>query len=139
VSTAQSGSIQTIRPGTVLLVDDDPIVLQLESLIFRQANFHVLEADGPKEALRLAASNATIDLLVTDFAMPGMNGLELTREVRKLHPNVPVLVVSGSIEACCGPDDYPERFALLPKPFYCDDLLKQAAALLKPASRPALA
>jgi len=123
----------------VLLVDDDPVVLQLESLIFRQADFHLLEADGPTEALRLAAANATIDLLVTDFAMPRMNGLELTRQIRKLHPNIPVLVVSGSIEACCRPDDYPDRFALLPKPFNCEDLLKQAATLLNASSRPALA
>lgn len=139
MSSNQSGPNQRIRPGTVLLVDDDPIVLQLESLIFRQADFHVLEADGPTEALRLATTHATIDLLVTDFAMPEINGLELTRRIRKLHPNIPVLVVSGSIEACCRPDDYPDRFALLPKPFNCEDLLKQAAALLNAASRPALA
>lgn len=139
MSSNQSDPIQKSRPSTVLLVDDDPIVLQLESLIFRQAEFKVLEAQGPSEALQLAAANTPIDLLVTDFAMPGMNGLELTQQIRKLHPNIPVLVVSGSIEACCRPDDYPERFALLPKPFNCEDLLKQAAGLLNPASRPALA
>ena len=61
----------------------------------------MLAAENAAEALRLAREAAAIHLLITDLAMPEVDGLELTRRFRAVHPETPVLMVSGSLP-CCG-------------------------------------
>ena len=67
--------------ATILAVDDEAHILQVLSLKLRNAGFHVLTASDAEEALELAATNS-VDLLITDYHMPGMSGLELSA---KLH------------------------------------------------------
>ena len=66
---------------TILAVDDEAHILHVVSLKLTNAGFNVLTANDAEEALELAAANA-IDLLITDFQMPGASGLDLAR---KLH------------------------------------------------------
>src|ERR1017187_2824032 len=82
---------------TLLVVDDDPMVRQIETEFLRLQGYTVLEAGSAAEALRVAASTATIHLLITDLAMPKADVLDLTRRFRAAHPETPVLLVSGSL------------------------------------------
>jgi two-component system cell cycle sensor histidine kinase/response regulator CckA len=112
-------------------VDDEPMVRDLEAHVLRQEGYRVLEAKSAAEALRLAGENASIDLLVTDLLMSEVDGLELTRRFRALHPRTPVLVVSGSLpllHARSEPDL--DRFDFLAKPFQFDELLHKVRKLL---------
>jgi two-component system cell cycle sensor histidine kinase/response regulator CckA len=116
---------------TLLVVDDDPLVRQVETEILRLQGYTVLEAGSAAEALRLAASTATIHLLITDLAMPETDGLELTRRFRAAHPKTPVLLVSGSLPLLrvrSEPDL--EHFEFLAKPFQFDELLHKVRKLL---------
>jgi CheY-like chemotaxis protein len=115
---------------TLLVVDDDEVIRTLEVRVLSQLGYNVLQADGPLEAMRLVAATPTIDLLLTDFSMPGGDGLELTERFRAVHPQTPVLMVSGSLEAMKGRADYLDRFAMLAKPFTSEELGAQICALL---------
>src|ERR1051325_3879466 len=115
---------------TLLVVDDDDEVRKLEVWILSQLGHKVLEAQGPVEAMRLAAATPTIHLLLTDFSMPGANGLELAEQFRTLHPQAPVLMVSGSLGVIDGQADRLDRFAVLAKPFTSDDLVHKVRTLL---------
>ena len=66
-------------PKTLLVVDDDSMVRSLETHILRLQGYTVLEAENAAEALRVAVATKTIHLLVTDFWMPDIDGLELAR------------------------------------------------------------
>ena len=119
----------------VLVVDDEPMVRELEAHVLRQEGYTVLEAKSAAEALRLAGENASIDLLVTDLLMSEVDGLELTRRFRALHPRTPVLVVSGSLpllHARSEPDL--DRFDFLAKPFHLEELVHKVRALLDAAA-----
>jgi len=115
---------------TVLVVDDDEVVRMLEVRMLSQLGYNVLEAEGPLEAMWLAAATPTIHLLLTDFSMPEADGLELIERFRAVHPRRPVLMVSGSLEAINGRADYLERFAVLAKPFTSEELVGRVCALL---------
>ena len=103
----------------------------METQILRLQGYTVLEAESAAEALRVAASAVTIHLLITDLMMPEVDGLELTRQFRAVHPKTPVLMVSGSLpvlRARSVPDM--ERFAFLAKPFQFNELLHKVRTLL---------
>ena len=74
---------------TLLVVDDDADVRRLLAEILSSQGYQVLQAENPAEALRVARATARIHLLVTDFSMPGGNGLDLTRKFRTVHPETP--------------------------------------------------
>jgi DNA-binding NtrC family response regulator len=119
----------------LLVVDDDPMVRQVETEILRLQGYTVLEAGSAAEALRVAASTATIHLLITDLAMPEADSLELTRRFRAGHPETPVLMVSGSLPLLrvqSEPDL--DHFEFLAKPFQFDELLHKVRKLLGAAT-----
>ena len=120
---------------TLLVVDDDVMVRSVETQILRLQGYTVLEAESAAEALRVAASNVTIHLLITDLMMPEIDGIELTRRFREVHPKTPVLMVSGSLplmRAKSAPDF--DRFDFLAKPFQFNELLHKVRTLLDDAS-----
>ena len=115
---------------TLLVVDDDPMVRDMEAQVLRLQGYTVLEAQGAAEALRLAREAAAIHLLITDFSMPEVDGIELTRQFRLVHPKTPVLMVSGSFPSIQDRADGLGRFEFLAKPFQYDELLHKVRALL---------
>lgn len=119
---------------TLLVVDDDPMVRDLEAEILRLRGYKVLEAAGAAEALRLACEDEAIHLLITDFAMPEVDGLELTSRFRRVHPQTPVLMVSGSLPLIQHRADDLDRFELLGKPFQYHELLHKVRTLLNAAA-----
>jgi DNA-binding response OmpR family regulator len=115
---------------TLLVVDDDHEVREMEAVVLSQEGYNVLQAENAAEALRLAASTTAIHLLVTDYSMPEVDGLELARRFRAVHPKTPVLMVSGSLPLLRGGDEGLDRFEFLAKPFHLTELLRKVRTLL---------
>ena len=84
------------RDGTVvLLVDDDTAVREITAELLREASFHVVEAGSGGAGLEALDRTERVDLLLVDFAMPGMNGAEVAREAQLRRPGLPTLFVTG--------------------------------------------
>jgi len=115
---------------TLLVVDDDQVIRQAEVRILCQEGYTVLQAEGAVQALRLAREAAAIHLLITDFSMPEVDGLELTRQFRAVHPKTPVLMVSGSLRFLRDGTQDLDRFEFLAKPFQFNELLRKVRTLL---------
>ena len=81
---------------TILVVDDHPVVRDLFGSFLRGLGYSVLEAGGGSEAQELAAGPMRVDLLVTDFRMPQMNGVQLARWFHQNIPQTKILVVSST-------------------------------------------
>ncbi|MBL8272077.1 PAS domain-containing protein [Steroidobacter sp.] len=80
---------------TILLVDDEALVRMGTSTMLADAGYNVIEAATPGEAIATFHDGLKIDLLITDFAMPEMNGVELAEVLRAQHPALPVLMITG--------------------------------------------
>jgi CheY-like chemotaxis protein len=81
---------EVIHLETILLVDDEPTVLNLCQRILRVGGYNVIAAESGVDALRRMQNSAqTIDLALLDLMMPGMNGIELARHVQNGNPGVP--------------------------------------------------
>lgn len=119
---------------TLLVVDDEPVVLEAEAQILGDQGYTVLQAESAAKALRLAREAAAIHLLITDFSMPEVDGLELARRFRAVHPKAPVLVVSGSLQFLRGATQDLDRFEFLAKPFKFGELLHKVRTLLDAAA-----
>ncbi|MBI4132297.1 MAG: response regulator [Candidatus Sungbacteria bacterium] len=115
----------------ILVVDDTPEVLAAIEELVRSSGYETLTAiDGETARQRLAAEN-TIGLVITDYQMPGMNGIELIGHVRRNYPDVKALLVTG--------DNSPETNAralaagadaVFLKPVSWDDIGPKIAELL---------
>ncbi|MCB9480679.1 MAG: cache domain-containing protein [Desulfobacteraceae bacterium] len=81
---------------TVLLVEDEPMILEMTTTMLEMLGYKVLSASSPAEAILLAKDHiSTVDLLITDVVMPEMNGRDLAKEVSILYPNIRLLFMSG--------------------------------------------
>jgi DNA-binding NtrC family response regulator len=78
----------------VLVVDDEPLVRQALSEWLRRKHFHVLEADGGRQAMERIRLDEP-DVVISDMVMPGMDGLELLKGARTLRADIPFLMVTG--------------------------------------------
>lgn len=97
VSTVQLAPAELMQENAkcVLLVDDDKLVRASTAEMLSELGYAVVEASSAEDALRIAQSGVTFDIVVTDHLMTGMTGAELAREVYARWPDVPVLIVSG--------------------------------------------
>ena len=114
------------KPETILLVDDDPTVLQLCERILHSGGYGVLTAGNGKQALDLLQNGAaTIHLALLDVVMPGMNGVELGKHIQTLNSNIKIVLMSGygppEIGRVIG-DNNPYR--IIWKPFKTESLLQ---------------
>ena len=82
--------------GVILLVEDSQAVRAFLRLTLRDCGYSVLEAAGPEHALEIVGNPGTqIDLMITDIVMPGMSGIELSRRLKAIRPQLKVLYMSG--------------------------------------------
>jgi CheY-like chemotaxis protein len=82
--------------GTVLVVDDEPDLLEIAHAYLTQMGYSALRADNAASALNTVAQYTEIDLMLTDIIMPGgMNGVELAEKARRLRPDLKVIYTSG--------------------------------------------
>jgi signal transduction histidine kinase/CheY-like chemotaxis protein len=109
------------RRGHLLLVEDDREVSSLAREMFTSFGFSVIHVASAEAALGALANNREIDLVFSDVMMPGgVSGLQLAREIRKRHPQMPVVLTTGYAEAAAGVGD--GEFTVLLKPYTIEGL-----------------
>jgi len=123
----------------VLLVEDEPALLEVTRRILTRNGYQVITAGNGHEAIRAAMSRqGLIDLLLTDVIMPGMQGMEVARQVRALQRDVAVLYMSGYTEGLLSAQGVLEPgINLIEKPFNEKTLLRKVREILH-ARQPAL-
>jgi CheY-like chemotaxis protein len=114
--------------ATILLVDDDAAVREVTAAMLRELGYAVIEAGSGGAALDVLESRPQIDLMLVDFAMPGMNGAEVARHVGMKRPALPVLFVTGFADrtALAGVGEA----RIIGKPFVRDELGEKVRAAL---------
>jgi signal transduction histidine kinase len=106
--------------ASILLVDDDNAVREVTRAMLHELGYAVLEAGSGGAALDVLAREPKIDLMIVDFAMPGMNGAEVARQAQAKRPSLPILFVTGFSDrsGMAGVDET----HILAKPFVYDEL-----------------
>ncbi|MDR6128399.1 ATP-binding protein [Sphingomonas sp. SORGH_AS_0438] len=117
----------------ILLVDDEEIVRTATADMLRDIGYDVVEARSASQALAMLRGGAEVDLLVTDYLMPGMTGAALITECRTGGPALPALLITGY--AAAG-EDVPADVPRLAKPFRQVDLAARVDDLLTAAPTP---
>ena len=84
--------------GRILLIDDNKLGLAARKVVLEELGYRITTADGPYEGLRWF-SETKFDLIVTDFKMPRMNGVELIAKLRQQAPTIPIILLSGFADA----------------------------------------
>ena len=130
-SAPSSGSAESNSQHCILLVDDDHSVREVTVQMLEDLGFTVIAADSGDDALQLLTQGAEVDLLLADFAMPGMNGGELARAVRVRHPELPVVFVTGYAELC---ELGLEGYSIIQKPFREEQLANKLQLALSEGS-----
>src|SRR5580698_7614402 len=98
----QTGGGHNAEVSAILLIDDNAVQAATRQTILKRAGYYVIPVLNPVRALEQFQANEfplEIRLVITDHMMPGMNGSEFVRELRKTHTKLPVLVISGLEEA----------------------------------------
>ena len=112
--------------ATILVADDDPDILRVTAAILNRYDYEVLTANTGEVALKtFEEATQTIHLLISDLAMPGMNGTQLVHSLKRLSPSMASLVMSGSWEI---PSD--TLAASIGKPFHVPAFLSIVMDLL---------
>ncbi len=106
----------------ILLVDDEPLILGTGRVMLTHAGYPVTAVSSAAEAIA-AMQDSEFSLLITDYSMPGENGVSLIRQARVLKPGIPVILVSGLGHIDDIDDDLATRLIMLPKPYKKQDLL----------------
>ncbi len=134
VAAPRQASLQSNLLGkeTVLLVEDDPTILRMTTSILERLGYRALPASTPEEALRVAQSHTgSIQLLMTDVVMPGMNGRDLAERLLLLHPDAKLLFMSGyTSDVIANQGVLDESTYFLPKPFALKDLALKLRSIL---------
>jgi signal transduction histidine kinase len=112
----------------VLLVEDDPIVAASTGAMLEDLGHTIVEADSAQRALDLLRGGASIDLMITDHAMPGTTGTELAVQVRREWPALPVALISGYTDIA---NEAASGFPRLAKPYRQEQLAQLVAGLVQ--------
>jgi CheY-like chemotaxis protein len=139
-ATADSEQTLLCRPTTfgttaekVLVVEDDPSMLQLIRKTLEGAGYQVCSAKDGEQALNWIESAADpFNLVLSDVIMPRMSGFDLADQIRSRQPRVPILLTSGKMSAGFVPNRFVGRhYSLLPKPFPPETLLEAVRSALR--------
>jgi CheY-like chemotaxis protein len=117
------------RKLSILLVDDDPLVRINASYMLMDLGHSVREAQSAAHALQLLDSDALFDVVVTDYAMPGMSGLDLATRIRRSQPDLPIVLATGYAEV---PSHTRMSFPRLGKPYTQEELTRALEAAINP-------
>jgi len=137
---APETTMREVRPGTssarrglcILAVDDDSLVLVNTAALLEDLGHEVISAGSGREAMDALRHHPHLDLVITDYAMPQMNGLQLRDAVRAARPGLPVLVATGYAEI---PTDADPALRRIAKPFTQDELASALAEICPSAKR----
>jgi len=124
---AQSAAVH--EPATILVVDDDPDVREVAVSSLESLGYHMLAAENGPAALDLLAHSGTVDLLLVDMAMPGMNGVELIKRARERHGDLRAMLVTGYADV--GAFAPVEGDLVLQKPYRLERLAESVVGALR--------
>ena len=117
----------------IFVVDDEPMLLDLAQVILEPEGFKVRTFQDPARALAdYKAAKSPPALIITDYAMDGMNGLDLARECRRLHPKQKIILLSGTVDESVYAltEEKPDRF--VSKPYNVDRFIALVKKMLNP-------
>jgi PAS domain S-box-containing protein len=126
---------ETERPardsaGTVLIVEDEPAVLEVASDIFDSLGYDVVTATDANEAIKVLDGNLSIDVLFSDVIMPnGMNGVELSRKAREMRPDLKILLASGYPMSALPSEGLGAGVSFISKPYRWTELAEKLRGL----------
>jgi signal transduction histidine kinase/ActR/RegA family two-component response regulator len=129
-SLVAEGLGASAKGGSILLVDDDDGVRETTAAMLRDLGFKVIEAGSGGAALEILDTRRRIDLLLLDFAMPGMNGAEVARAAQARRPNLPILFVTGYADLAA--ITHIAEHQVIRKPFQEAELARRLAHALSP-------
>lgn len=130
------GSVNDSEPRTLLLVDDDPGMLDTLEDIFQLHGYRVLSASSAQAALSILA-RTSVDVILSDIRMPGLSGLDLLHRARRERPEPPVLLMTAYSDPHLLREAAELGSPVLSKPLDIAELLSLVEQELPP-SRPAL-
>jgi CheY-like chemotaxis protein len=116
-------------PTVLMVVDDEPQVLDVERHILEGAGYQVLHSTSALDAIARLAEGPPLDLLIADLDMPELGGDEMVRQIRATRPNLKVLFVTGHADLLMETPRRWEGEAILEKPF-TEEGLREAVSLL---------
>ncbi len=117
------------KGALILLLDDDEAVREVTASMLRELGYVVLEVGSGGAALDLLDKNASVDLALLDFAMPGMNGMEVAKQIHSKFPRLPTLFITGYADKTALAEVGEAR--IVKKPFVGDELATKVHATLQ--------
>lgn len=120
--------------GTILVVEDEPTVLSMLGSVLEEAGYQVRTAANSIEAQAQINTEGTIDLLLTDVGLPGLNGRQLADIARGTWPQLPVLFMTGYAELATASGYMASGMDLIAKPFSLDEMLVRIQQMLQGGS-----
>jgi len=107
VRTAELGKdVPVTRPCTVLIVDDDALVMTGTAAMIQDLGHTPIEAQSGAEALALLNSGTKVDVVLTDHSMPSMTGLQLAECIQERFPGLPIILATGYAELPADPAEF---------------------------------
>ena len=119
-----NGTPSNNAPVTIFVVDDEPMLLEMAVMILEPLHFRVRTFRDPQTAVaEFSAANPRPALIVTDYAMHSMSGMDLIRECRRIHPKQKIILLSGTVDenVYTQAEAKPDRF--LAKPYQVSDFV----------------
>jgi two-component system cell cycle sensor histidine kinase/response regulator CckA len=130
VGTADAAPGDRPRQVTILVVDDEPALLEVTGRILRKNGYSTLQARTYEQALSLASSS-DFQLLLTDSMLPGMTGATLAERITEMKPGIPVLHMSGYTAGVLDPERIRDgELPFIQKPFTAPALLEKIRSVL---------
>ena len=126
----QANGSQANTPVTIFVVDDEPMLLEMAMMILEPLNFRVRTFRDPQTALsEFSSAKPPPALVVTDYAMHTMSGMDLIRECRRIHPKQKIILLSGTVDESiyANASVKPDRF--LAKPYQVSDFVRLVQSL----------
>ena len=129
-SPRSTEAIQPHRKGAlILLLDDDEAVRDITASMLRELGYLVLAVGSGGAALDLLERNDSVDLALLDYAMPGMNGVEVAKQIHSRFPSLPILFITGYADKSALGEIGDAR--IIKKPFVTDELANKVRAALQ--------
>jgi PAS domain S-box-containing protein len=131
--TELASSGEAAEKITILVVDDDALIAMSTVDMLEDLGHEVIEANSGDRALEILQQDRAIDLLLTDYSMPRMNGAQLAAAARQIRPELPVLLATGYAEL---PTASGKALPKIGKPYQQDQLAMEIKRVLKQSARP---
>jgi DNA-binding response OmpR family regulator len=83
----------------ILVIDDEQEIVKILEEFLTKAGFSVITAAGGEEGIKVLNSAQKLDLMIMDMRMPKVNGVDVLKEMKRINKNIPIIILTGSIDA----------------------------------------